>query len=158
MIQRMREHKYKAKRLDDNNEWVEGYYWQNGCGNHFIRAILNCDRIVIQDYEIDPETLCEFTEHRDSHKQNIYQNDIVAFWIGNEISCKELIWYCNEINCMTAVPLDGIETNGWDYYNNKYPNYNYQTFCLRLQDPWGDYSKIEVIGNIFDNPELLEVK
>lgn len=145
----MREHKYKAKRLD--GQWVEGYY--------FAKPILNLHFIILGENQwmIDPDTLCEFTNHQDTNKQKIYQNDIVAFWIGDKISCKELVWYCNEINCMTAVPLDGIETNGWDYYNNKYPNYNYETFCLRLQDPWGDYSKIEVIGNIFDNPELLEV-
>ena len=110
----MRKHKYKAKRLD--GQWVKGYY--------FAKPILNLHFILEGENQwmIDSNTLCEFTEHRDSHKQNIYQNDIVAFWIGNKISC----------------------------------NYNYQTFCLRLQDPWGDYSKIEVIGNIFDNPELLE--
>lgn len=153
----MREHKYKAKRLD-NGKWIEGYLWRDTTGSYYIRKEIGLAYATMVDFEVDPDTICEFTGHRDSHKQNIYQNDIVAFWIGNKISCKELIWYCNEINCMTAVPLDGIETNGWDYYNNKYPNYNYQTFCLRLQDPWGDYSKIEVIGNIFDNPELLEAK
>lgn len=146
----MREHKYKAKRLD--GQWVEGYY--------FAKPILNQHYILEGENQwmIDYDTLCEFTNHKDSNKQKIYQNDIVGFWIGDKISCKELVWYCNEINCMTAVPLDGIETNGWDYYNNKYNKYDYQTFCLRLQDPWGDYSKIKVIGNIFDNPELLEVK
>lgn len=25
-----------------------------------------------------------------------------------------------------------------------------------LQNLWGDYSKIKVIGNIFDNPELIQ--
>ena len=151
----MREHKYKAKRLD-NNEWVEGYYWQNWCGNHFIRTTIEHGRIMIKDYEIDPETICEFTDKTDSNNTKICQGDIVLFWIGNKIIHKELVWYCNELQCMTAVPLEGIQTNGWDYYNPKFPNYSYETFCLMLQDPWGDYSKIEVIGNIFDNPELLE--
>jgi hypothetical protein len=25
-----------------------------------------------------------------------------------------------------------------------------------MQDPWGDFLDIKVIGNIFDNPELLK--
>lgn len=153
----MCEHKCKAKRLD-NGEWIIGYLWRNSCASYFIRREVGYIRPEIQDFEIDPDTICELIQHQDSHKQEIYQNDIIAFCIGNKTIHKILVWYNNEIRCMTAVPLDGIQTNGWDYYNLKYPNYSYETLCLMLQDPWGDYSKIEVIGNIFDNPELLEVR
>ena len=27
-----------------------------------------------------------------------------------------------------------------------------------MQDPYGDFKEIKVVGNIVDNPELLEVK
>ena len=54
-----------------------------------------------------------------------------------------------------AVPLDGIDFNGHDYWNGNYPNFHYETFCAMMQDPWGDFSDIKVIGNIFDNPELM---
>lgn len=79
----MRDHKYKAKRLD--GQWVEGYY--------FAKPILNLHYILEGEnqWTIDPDTLCESTNHQDTNKQNIYQNDIVAFWIGNKISCKELV-------------------------------------------------------------------
>ena len=120
----MREHKYKAKRLD--GQWVEGYYWQNGCGNHFIRVILDCDKIVIQDYEIDPETLCEFTGLTDKNKKEIYEHDIVQNYFGIE-EIKYGIWNCG---CC-------YDVYGWDITRDK---------------------DSEVIGNIFDNPELLEGK
>ena len=39
--------------------------------------------------------------------------------------------------------------------NGKYPEANYSTFCLMMQDLWGDFKEIKVIGNIIDNPELV---
>lgn len=123
----MREHKYKAKRLD-NGEWIEGYYWQNGCGNHFIRAILDCDKIVIQDYEIDPKTLCEFTGLYNKNKNMIYEHDIVQYpSSGYKQEVKYGIW--DECGYF-------YEVYGWDVPS---------------------FKGIEVIGNIFDNPELLEL-
>ena len=34
--------------------------------------------------------------------------------------------------------------------------FRYETFCVMMQDPWGDFSDVKVIGNIIDNPELIE--
>lgn len=124
----MREHRYKAKRLD-NGEWIEGYYWQNGCGNHFIRVIFECDKIVVQNYEIDPETLCEFTGLCDKNRNMVWEHDIVEQY-GRRNEIKFGIWNCG---CC-------------------YDVYGYSTY-----DDF-DPDKIEVIGNIFDNFELLEVK
>ena len=39
------------------------------------------------------------------------------------------------MNMMDAIPLDGIEFNGYDYWNSKYPNFTYFDFCLMMQDP-----------------------
>ena len=60
------------------------------------------------------------------------------------------------MNMMDAIPLDGIEFNGYDYWNSKYPNFTYFDFCFMMQDHWGDFKEIKVIGNIYDNLELLE--
>lgn len=128
MVKKMREHRYKAKRLD-NGEWIEGYYWQNGCGNHFIRTILDCDKIVIQDYEIDPETLCEFTGLYDENKNMIYEHDVVQDCYGYKEEIKYGIWNCG---CC-------YDVYGWNM-------------------PYNTENGMEVIGNIFDNSELLEVK
>lgn len=124
----MREHKYKAKRLD-NNEWVEGYYWQNWCGNHFVRTTIEHGRIMIKDYEIDPKTLCEFTGLYDKNKVKIYEHDIVQDRYGNKQEVKYGIWNCG---CC-------YDVYGWDILDN-------------------EDESLKVIGNIFDNPELLEVK
>ena len=123
----MREHKYKAKRLD--GQWVEGYYWQNGCGNHFIRVIDGQDEFVLIDAEIDPDTLCEFTGLFDKNRNMIWEHDIIEqYGCHNEI--KFGIWNCG---CC-------------------YDVYGYSTY-----DDF-DPDNVEIIGNIFDNPELLKVK
>lgn len=126
----MREHRYKAKRLA-NNEWVEGYYWQNWCDNHFIRTTIEHGRIMIKDYEIDPETLCEFTGEYDKKGNMIWEHDIVTMnaYRGGK-------WYSEVYFKKGKFAVNGS-------------NYKYKDLAP---------STYVVIGNIFDNPELLEVK
>lgn len=66
----MREHKYKAKRLD--GQWVEGYY--------FAKPTLNLHYIILGENQwmIDPETICEFTGEYDKNGKMIWEHDIVA--------------------------------------------------------------------------------
>lgn len=162
--------KYKAKRKD-NGEWIKGVPYETTPLYCFSSDYEKLGRTFVMIYpgfadwgmprpmemvEIDPETICISTNYFDDDKTEIFQNDIVEFWIGNEPIYQELIWYNKEIQSMTAIPLDGIVTNRFDYYNPKYKDSTYETFCLRLQNSWGDYRKIKVIGNIFDNPELIQ--
>lgn len=152
---------FKAKRKD-NGKWVKGYYLYYkplsvsplipNTYNHYI-----IDSHSIRT-EIDPATLSQSIGWEDSHEQRIFENDIVEFVSSPTRSERYLIWWCREMNMMTAVPLDGIEYKGTDYYNHvKYRNpLRYDAFCLMMQDPWGDFRDIKVIGNLFDNPELIE--
>ena len=106
-------------------------------------------------HEIDPETLCKTIEWNDRHKTRIFENDIVEFVSSPKHSNKYLIWWNREMSLVNAVPLDDISFNGNDYWNGRYSNFHYETFCAMLQDPWGDFSDVKVIGNIIDNPELV---
>lgn len=105
---------------------------------------------------VDQDTICQCTGYYDSHDTLIFENDIIGFGREDSYRHKELVWYCREMNMLTSVPLDGIEFNGYDYWNGKYPNVEFSTLCLMLQDPYGDFSDIKVLGNIIDNPELIE--
>lgn len=104
-------------------------------------------------HEVYPDTVCQCTGWHDSNKTPIFEKDVVEFVGPN--AHRDLIWWNNEMSQMEAVPVDGIEFNGYDFWNGKYPKANYSTFCLMMQDPWGDFKEIKVTGNIIDNPELV---
>lgn len=132
----MREILFKAKRLD-NGEWVEGYYWTNLFGNHFIRnAQDKSGRFAIDDFEIDPNTLCQFTGLTDKDGNKIWENDIVdvsgCWWKLTDITRYLVEW--DEI-------LTGFS-----------PFVDYDSDCDRYHYP----ENSKVIDNKFDNPELLE--
>jgi uncharacterized phage protein (TIGR01671 family) len=156
---------FKAKRLD-NREWVEGYLVPF-CINTYKKGyeLIDVDGINYDEldyfnpsynsYEIDPTTLSQFTGWKDNHNHRIFENDIVEIVSSAKHSYKYLIWWCREMNMMVAIDLRHISFNGTDYYSNKAYR-DYDTFCFMMQDPYGDAQDIKVIGNIFDNPEMIE--
>lgn len=149
-----------------SDKWVYGYYVcvPNERNHNTLHLIFSQDCpyygynefLRVDIYEVDPNTVCQCIGWKDSNNILIFENDIVGFGSPDSYRHKELVWFCKEMNMLTSVPLDGIEFNGYDYYNSKYPNVEYSTLCLMLQDPYGDFSEIKVLGNIIDNPELLE--
>lgn len=170
-----REILFRAKLKDwktnpNHNSWVEGFYLKRKETTycfaedyekypvktlHFIAEECVTDWGLPNDfrlYEIDPDTLCQFIGWNDNHKTKIFENDIVEIVGGT--SYKYLIWWNREMDMMEAVSLDSIYFNGSDYSDGN-PKFHYSDFCLMLQDPWGDFSDIKVIGNIFDNIEII---
>ena len=148
---------YRAKRKN-NCEWVfGGLSYCDKTGAYFITN-MGKDHISYIGFhqEVDSNTICQCTGLKDKNGKLIWENDVVEIVSSPKRSYKYLIWWNREMSLTDAVPLDGIDFNGHDYWNGNYPNFHYETFCAMMQDPWGDFSDIKVIGNIFDNPELLE--
>ena len=123
---------FRGKRVD-NGEWVEGFPYITHGGEHQIRYydsesnIENCSHTVI------PDTLGRFTGLTDCNGTKIFEGDVVKFkyfddWIGK-------IEYDSDSALFTVIFADGDD----DYFG--------RVSC-------GD---CEVIGNIYDNPELMEV-
>ena len=158
----MDRHICRAKRKG-NSQWIQGYIVKcDGNINHgrmFIipevtSILYTPNNITLGGFiEVDPDTICQCTGWHDSNKTPIFEKDVVEFVGVN--THRDLIWWNNEMSEMEAVPVDGIEFNGYDFWNGKYPKANYSTFCLMMQDPWGDFKEIKVVGNIIDNPELV---
>lgn len=140
----MREILFRGKRLN-NGEWVEGFYSPIkrpvfGEMGHFI------NEGGYRDIEIDPETVGQFTGLLDKNGKRIFDGDIVhylyepgkGFWNSNQNSVIE--WRS------TGFFMRGITGT------NKYAC---STGWL-VSIPHGDGKCFKIIGNIYDNQELLK--
>ena len=129
-----REILFKAKRID-NGEWVEGQYvyitnplTEDGKP---IKHLI-CKGTNIFNDLIDSDTICQCTGLTDKNDKKIWENDIV------ELPDEEGYFTCKweEDAARFVMNGDGLTVDFDNYWS-------YQT---------------EVAGNIFDNPELLEVE
>lgn len=129
----MREALFRGKRIADD-KWTYGYLFR--CwGRCYLLWGMNGDNPIKE--EVYPETVGQYTGLTDKNGKKIFEGDI-------------------------------IETSGFGYKRRTYP----VVFCDGYFGYQSEYDAIafldseypipqenrEVIGNIHDNPELLEVK
>lgn len=128
----MRTIKFRGKRLD-NNEWVYGYL----ADKSYINDI---DTVDLSSIEVSLDTICEYAGLDDKNGKEIYEGDIVKAPLLDPI--------------FGDVISDAFDNVAIAFYNGSFVVAYYQgRHKIYLQDL---YDKIEVIGNIYDNPELLE--
>lgn len=131
----MRDLLFKGRRKDwrdlpKEKWWVEGDVSYHKTGKVFIKERFGS---ACASYEIEPETLSQYVEQNDIHNHKMWENDIV----------KETFH-------------DGETYITFIQYVDKYAGFmvSDEGGCLYHLDLEND--KWEVIGNIFDNPEILE--
>lgn len=106
-------------------------------------AKLNCliNNATVTLVEVIPETVGEYTNLTDCHDKKIFEGDILG--ITNDDT---------DYDYITKVYLDCdtlcVDVQGQDY------DYTSIGFAVEIWDDECD--RVEVIGNIYDNPELLE--
>lgn len=132
----MREIIFKGKRKD-SGKWVEGYYVKKYDLLGKRHLILNVDNYVRWEcVEIVPETLCQFTGLCDKNGKKIWEKDILMAHL-DESYPEDVTYETVEWNFAGWV---GNETDSTD---------------RKYLDEF-DLEYFEVVGNIFDNPELLQ--
>lgn len=150
----MREILFKAKRKD-NGSWIEGFYYKMAettyCvkedyernpvpEHHFIVFTRMIDWGLpnqVCQTEIIPETLCQFTGLYDKNGKKIWENDI----------CDRKEKYPEVVKMN-----NGDWTLDYSYLFGKKDGYDYCNLGFYVKER----KCVETIGNIFDNPELLQ--
>ena len=137
---------YKAKRLD-NGEWVQGYLFGIWEKRYILWGMTNDIPNMI---EVDPTTICQCTGLKDKNGKLIWENDILDGFTYPYMSDGIHNYYVEVCWC-TNVPSFGI-------YTQKYPESKVAGISAGMTELMEDWNPNdwEVIGNIFDNPELLE--
>lgn len=145
---------FKAKRTD-NGEWVQGYYAKG------LDVFTNCEEahIIFEPntmfyssgetdgwYKVDPSTICQCIGLKNKNGKLIWENDIVKDIFGD--TCAP-IKYGSYQNCFDSTKTEhiGFYVDWLGKYAKRY---------RKDLGYWINMVNAEVIGNIFDNPGLLE--
>lgn len=120
---------FRGKRID-NGEWVQGYYYQIWEKGYILWGMTNDAPNMI---EVDVSTVCRCTGLKDENGKLIWENDIVV--------CRDF----TEENYVISWKQDEACFE-YQQYGCSIMNFEQLSGC-----------EVEVIGNKFDNPELLEV-
>ena len=114
----------------DNGEWVVGYYTVDAAGQEII-DVMNDMGLFESWHPIDPSTLGAYTGIADKNGERIFDGDIVEGIFSGEV-------------------VRGVIQYGSDA---KYYIYREGLYGIELNNA-SDW--LQVIGNIYDNPDLLE--
>ena len=123
----MRENLYHGKRKD-NGEWVEGYYVPVGEYHYILTGKLELvSYLGFEHFLVIPETVGQYIELPDKNGKKIFEGDIVRDAETSEVG---------------------------KIFFDKYTS----TFVICFENTIADFNasySLEVIGNIYDNPELI---
>lgn len=139
----------------DNQKWYKGYYWytedialcpvaltekdiQQNSHHYILMDGLSDWNLPIPKYkaEIKPETLCQFTGGEDKNGTQIFEHDIVKSWkTDDEDGLAEILWDKDTARFIIWWKGDLNLITDFDNF---------------------DWKDLEIVGNSFDNPELIE--
>lgn len=140
----MREIKFRGKRVY-NGEWVEGFVSVHTiCGEKtYLATVINVKPQKIYDvewYEVDPATVGQYTGLKDKNGVESYHKDIVRTNAG----------HIGVVEFGSHSPTGNEWDNAWGWFI-QFPNRGQAASMDEHFGYWG-----EIIGNVWENPELLE--
>ena len=153
---------FRGKRAD-NDEWVEGDVLQTRYHSGHIEYQIMPQTPVSSAYPVLPETVGQYTGLTDRNGKRIFEGDIVRYNTYDDFDCQSVVKF-GEYNqdgsageysaskCIGFyVDVDNFTCPDWcEYGSNCFSNYLKQQNILEVAQ------YCEIIGNIHDDPELLE--
>lgn len=155
----MRKILFRGKRTD-NGKWVEGYLRFVYIDN-FEKASIY-DSKTVRSYDVVTLTVGQFTGLSDKNGTKIFEGDVVK--------CCGMIGRIKFENGVFGIATNDTinyqsfeyEIKNWTFCDNK-PYFCYCDNFISFQELMWNYNLyegecdiVEVIGNIYDNPELVE--
>lgn len=129
-----REILFRGKRTD-NREWIEGDIHKN---TDFSKAHIHPNGERVRSFDVIPETVGQYIGLTDKNGKRIFEGDIVSYF-NKEILNSEVIY------------KDGC-------FMFRFISEYTQRMRQTKQEPIFDNVSVcgEIIGNIWDNPEILK--
>ena len=142
----MREILFRGKRLQ-GGEWIEGYFFKSDInkraresGKATLIFTPDCDTFITvpechNSFMVISDTVGQYTGLKDKNGKRIFEGDVAKVLQGKD---KDIAYVGFENGAFMLYPKTGniYERTLWSYWYNDWD--------------------VEVIGNITDNPELLE--
>ena len=147
-----REILFRGKRVD-NGEWVEGAYFpaKDGamiCTNIAAGTPVDETAMCIA-LSVDPDTAGQYTGLNDKNSKWIFEGDILQFG-GRRL----VVWWNGEAFQWQAKTVAGYDYIPYEVSHTDWTNIDLGWIYSEI--PTLGKMTTEIIGNIHDNPELLE--
>lgn len=142
---------FRAKRID-TGEWIIGSLLVDKQQDIETGEQIEIIGIYPSEYKdfakkVDPSTVCQCTGLKDKNGKLIWENDLVKDLFSDTIAP---IRYGSYQNCFDSTKTENVGFYvDWSVTDKKY--------MRKDLGYWINMVDAEVIGNTFDNPELLEV-
>lgn len=135
-----RQIKFRAKSVS-SNEWVEGYYYYNNVSHehHIISDLADGE---FHDWHVRPEAISQYANVTDCNDKKIFEGDILR---------NEVYDWNNE-----KVGYGYYEVYWEDAENGFHISPINETAEIEEIRKWHWLNDMEIVGNRFDNPELLK--
>ena len=163
----MRERLFRGKRVD-NGEWIVGGLLQDDDGKTYIvgyehrggiDGMIDAELIL---WEVIPETIGQYAELPDKNGKMIFEGDIVKYSTFDGFDCRSIVKFGKYKQDGSGGEYKASDCLGFYVEVDKFTCPDWCDDSLEL---FHDYlkqqslaeivSQCEIIGNIYDNPELI---
>ena len=137
----MRQIKFRAQDIASNK-------WLYGDLRHHKDDVCIFEHGGTNGEQVKRDTIGQFTGLTDEFDREVYEGDIIMLDGSPEMGARVVVFYEESFNIATRKEYDYLQQGAHPYLND----YSHMD-CLNT---WSNSGLVRVVGNIYDNPELLE--